>query len=628
LWGDKMILQIPTYLKRKRNINPTLKVMFFALILALITNFLLQLAQMQSNPIKAVVWVVTNMKKFLAGTTFVFFVYLFIIAVFGNLYFSSIAGLILFGGIAYSNLNKLSILGEPLYPVDFYQIRYLSELFEMIGGNISIITVLITITMAAVLIKLCKRLPKLRIGILMRLSLLVLSASMVYSNLNYDKTFMKKFFNKAGIDTVLWNQRENYDNNGFVFGLLSNLQNDVMEMPPDYNEAKVKDIAEKYKKEADKINKERNEKNIQPDIIYIMSEAFWDPARMASLGFSEDPMKNVRQVMAQHSSGWLFSPVYGGGTANTEFEALTGFSMYNIIPGTVPYQQAMDKNKLMPSLVSMLEQQGYESLAMHAYKGMFYKRDRVYNTLGFDDFIDDSKMKYTESLAEGSYISDQAVVNEIIDKLESKEKPTFMHVVTMQNHFPAYEGKHGKASISVTGLSEENTKELEAYAEGIKQSDLATLKLVDYLENYARPTVVVFFGDHLPSLTNSIYEEAKYKKQDANENERLMSETPLFIYSNFEMEKVQLNTVSPAFLGVTLYDILDKPLNPYYAMLENLKSALPGIKSNLLIDSESNMKTEPSEEEKLLLNEYKLIQYDLLMGQQYSLPIMFNEKLQ
>lgn len=220
------------------------------------------------------------------------------------------------------------------------------------------------------------------------------------------------------------------------------------------------------------------------------------------------------------------------------------------------------------------------------------------------------------------------MVKEIIKELEGKDKPTFMHVVTMQNHFPAYEGKHGKDSISVIGLSEENKKEMEAYAEGMKQSDLATKNLIDYLEKSDRPTLVVFFGDHLPSLTNSIYEEANYKKQELYENERLMSETPLFIYSNFELEKKDLNTVSPAFLGVTLYDILDKPLNPYYAMLENLKSSLPGIKSNLLIDGKNIMKTEPSEEEKVLQEEYKLIQYDLLMGRQYSQAIMFNEEAQ
>lgn len=107
---------------------------------------------------------------------------MFIIAVFGNLYFSSIVGLILFGGVAYSNLNKLSILGEHLYPVDFYQIRYAKELFAMIGGNISILTVIITIVIAALLIWLCKKPPRLRVGILMRLVLLVLSGSMVYSS--------------------------------------------------------------------------------------------------------------------------------------------------------------------------------------------------------------------------------------------------------------------------------------------------------------------------------------------------------------------------------------------------------------------------------------------------------------
>jgi phosphoglycerol transferase MdoB-like AlkP superfamily enzyme len=596
-------------------------------ILAVFTNFTLQYSQLLRDLAQTIQWVRANTINFAVGTSLIFFIYLIIASIIGNINISSMICLSLFGVVAFANMKKLTVLGEPLYPVDFYQIRFIKPLLEMIGGNASLIILAILLVIMAFII-LLKKIPKITIKLPARLVLLIMSGIIVYAYINYDRTFIKRFFALAGVEKIVWDQRGNYDYNGFIFGTLSNLQGVVMEKPENYSEEAIKQIAEKYKLEAEKINEIRTAATgsaTQPNIIFIMSEAFWDPTRLGSLKFSEDPMKNMRETMSEQSSGMLLSPVFGGNTANTEFEALTGFSMYNLLPGSVPYQEAMDKKNMIPSIVSILEDENYDTLAIHPYKKVFYKRDRVYNTLGINKFIGDSDMKYKKTLLEDTSISDQSVVDEILFQLKQREMPTFMHVITMQNHFPAYEGKYGKETVSIEGLTEESKAELEAYTQGIKESDRALKNLFDELPKLHRPTVVVFFGDHLPSISDAIYKQGGFPNAETVEGKRLYSETPLFIYSNYNLENKQLNTISPAYLGVTLFDLLNKPITPYYAMLEELKSKLPGLKSGITIDEEGKINSQLSKEENGLLSEYELIQYDLLLGNQYSLPILFNK---
>lgn len=354
-----------------------------------------------------------------------------------------------------------------------------------------------------------------------------------------------------------------------------------------------------------------------------MNETFWDPTTLEAVTFSEDPMAALRDVIAKSSSGNLLSPGFGGNTANIEFEVLTGLSMYNLTPGSIPYQQAFDTKSFFPSLVSMLEEKNYETLAIHPYKKQFYKRNKVYNAMGFNNFLGEDDLISADRLSENAYVSDQSVVNEIVDKLKNTDSPMFIHTVTMQNHLPIEEGKHGKNSITVEGLTGEAKEHMEIYAEGIKQSSIATRNLIDALEQMDEPTVVIFFGDHLPSFKSDVYEQAGYDK-DSFDNERLKWQTPLFIYSNFDLQKIDLKTVSPAYLGVILYDLLNEPITPHYAMLQEIKKTLPGLKHNMLIDAQDAIKTtDLSEEEKELLEDYRMIQYDLLKGQRYSQELFF-----
>lgn len=620
--NSKLIL---SKLKTVKNSN-YFKVISISFIISIAASLLLQFFQLSQNIYAVMDWVASNFEIFLLSSLFIFFLNLFLTSVIGNLYISSIATFFLFGAVGFSNSKKISVLGEPLYPADFYQVRNVKSLFEMIGGHISFSIVIFLIFICFLLVFLYKKLPKLKVNLRLRFSTLLLSTFIIYSYLHFSGTFMNVISAKAGVDIVLWNQPENYASNGFVFGLLSNLQNDVMEEPEGYSEEKISEIVEKYTLQADKLNKSRNTKAIStnPNIIYIMNETFWDPTRLETLKFSEDPLKNLQDIMANSPSGLLLSPAFGGNTANVEFEALTGLSMYNLIPGSIPYQQSIREQSSFPSIVSILEEKDYDTIAIHPYKKVFYKRDEVYKSLGFNSFLGEEDMTYSSRLTDDSYISDQAVVNEILDKLKEKDSPVFVHAVTMQNHLPIQAGKNGVNSISIDGLSPESKEELETYTEGIKQSALAAKNLTEALSKLNEPTVVVFFGDHLPSFSNTIYEDAGFYKYSPSENERIKSETPLFIYSNFTIDKTQLHTLSPAFLGVTLFDLLEQPITPYYAMLKDVKSHIPGLKHDVLIDSNSNVVASLSEDDENLLQDYKLIQYDLLRGKQYSLPSLFN----
>lgn len=601
----------------------------FAIIftLSLLTIYLIQYAQVSKGAGEALKWCKNHKKIIILSSFFISFIYLLIISLVGNITSGSIAGFIIFAILAFANAKKLSILGEPIYPSDFYQLLEIKSLLKFITGYFSLLYLIIAAILIFVFVKLYKRFPKLHLSFVERIMSFILSIFMIYSYLNFNSNFLKNISSKAGVRKILANQLDNYSQNGFVIAVLSNLQNDIMPKPQGYSKEAVLKIAEKYKEKAAEINKTRQTGlTVKPNIIYVMDESFWDPTKLSSLTFSEDPMKNIRNIMSKYSSGALLSTDFGGHTANIEFEALTGFSYSFLLSGTVPYQQAFQNNAKVPSLVSILESENYDTVAIHPYTKVFYKRNRVYPALGFDNFIGQDEVKYKDRLTKNAYISDQSVVNEILYKLKEDNNPQFIHAVTMQNHLPFTYGKHGINSISISGLSDDLAKELETYSEGIKQTDIAMKNLIDELSKLHEPTIVAFWGDHLPGLTQSIYDEADYPNSSSKlENEKALSETPLFIYSNFNMDRKDLKTLSPAFLGVTIFDMLNKPLTPYYTMLEEVKSSLPGLKSSVLVDNNGNIKSNLSESEKQLLEDYKLIEYDLLLGKQYSLSVLFNK---
>ncbi|EEK76556.1 hypothetical protein bcere0009_45470 [Bacillus cereus R309803] len=517
--------------------------------------------------------------------------------------------------------------GDPFYPSDFTQIAHMDSVIPMVMEAFSFWKMFLVIVgiglLICVVMYIRKHIPVIKSHIIIRIILVCGSAFMVYAYSNYSNTFMNNLFQKGGVDIRAWNQTTNYQVNGFVIGFLSNLDTTVIEEPQGYSKENMQRIAKDIEKTYGG-NIGGQKKVEKPNIIFIMSEAFWDPTKLTNLSFSEDPVPNLHHYIENFPGGQTIAPTFGGNTANTEFEALTGYSMSLLMPGSIPYQQAIPSQKEIPSIASELKKQGYYASAIHAFNRSFYKRDDVYKTLGFDHFNAEDTMKNTEVV--GDNIGDLSMSKEIIDELNKRKQPTFIHAVTMQNHFPYKENMFGENKIEISGLTEEESKaELEAYTEGVRLSDEALQYLIEQLDDLERPTLVVFFGDHLPLLgTNkSIYKEAGYIENEETVSERLaMAETPLLMYANFDLPNDNLGLVSPIYFSNLVFDYAGLNKSPYYQFLSEMHKEIPVLRDELKVNKDGE-EIDLTKKQKEMLEQYKMIQYDLLAGKQYSKEKLF-----
>ncbi|WP_425517060.1 LTA synthase family protein [Paenibacillus tritici] len=390
-----------------------------------------------------------------------------------------------------------------------------------------------------------------------------------------------------------------------------------MEKPEGYSREAVEAVAAKYSALPDTPVQASPEE--QPNILFMMNEAFFDPTRLPGYTLSEDPLKFIHGAAEQTPSGYLLSPEFGGNTANVEFEALTGLSMYFLGDGTIPYQQRIVKMSSLPSIVSILKERGYQARAVHPFDETFYNRNRVYPLLGFDSFTSEKDLPDAARLTPGGYISDKAAVQEAVRQLKDASAPTFLHLVTMQNHFPFTKGMNGPNTITVEGGRPEQKDELETYVQDTKLTDEALAYMQQELLKLERPTIAVFWGDHLPALTAGIYTEAGWDQKP-----RLKHETQLLILANFEIGKEPLGTLSPAFLGPAVFRLSGQSLPAYYKLLEQVRAEIPGLSKKVLIGpGNSGVLQELTPDQQELLNDYRLIEYDLLEGEKYAESLMF-----
>ncbi|WP_174728967.1 LTA synthase family protein [Mesobacillus harenae] len=601
-------------------------VLFVGVLAAMTGAFLLEFSYKLGNAFNSTVWITQHKGIFIYNSVMLFFIILLFYSIFGNIFGSAMVFLSFAGLFSFTNYQKRNLLGDPLFPSDFLQVTHIQNVIPMIEGFVSVPLLIAALAGVVFLFLLIRFLPKLNIRLRYRFLLLLLSLVMTYSLIYHPKTYMKSFAEMANIQITPWNQLTNYINNGFLAAFISNLYIDVFEEPEGYSKNYVLKVASEIK-EANaknvlpKYNKEIN----SPNVIFLMNESFWDPTRL-NAEFSEDPLKTVRSHMNEGMGGDLLSPMFGGGTANVEFEALTGYSMSFLQPGAIPYQQLVDMQPGIMSFVGSLKDKGYSTLAIHPYEKYVYKRNRVYSSLGFDRFLGVEDMDYQQR--SGPFVSDEALTDQIINELKGNNESMFIHAVSMQNHFPYDKGRYPKNEVSVDGLSESSNDMLEVFTEGIRQADDAVKRLTEEIEKLNEPTILVFWGDHLPILGS---DKALYKEADfagitkTNEETREYFETPYFVFANFNIPKLENEApISPIYLGPIVFEITGLKSAPFYNFLTRLRQEIPGLKRDLYIDSSNNEIENFTDEQKVLLEQYKLIQYDLLVGEQYSKSILFD----
>ncbi|MDA1651873.1 LTA synthase family protein [Bacillus cereus group sp. TH160LC] len=627
IWG--ITFYISHFNKKEMSIlRESLRVHFILFLLAHTVALFYIFMQVNMSFIEAMNWIYFYNMQFILSVVAIYAIYILVYNLIGKVFLSMIltsCTLVILGIV---NYLKLIFRGDPLYPSDFTQIMHMQSVIPMVMDYFSwsyifvIILSIVACIVAGIYMRRYIQNVKIHLGI--RALLVLGSIFVLYAYGNFANTFMNKVFQKSGVDFVLWDQNENYASNGFVLGFISNLDTTVMEKPNNYSKENMLQIANDIKQQYSG-NIGNQKKKEKPNIIFVMSESFWDPTKVTNLSFSEDPVPNLHHYIENFPGGQTISPTFGGNTANVEFEALTSYSMSLLKPGSIPYQQVVINKKEIPSIPTALKKEGYYTSAIHSFGRSFFKRDDVYRVLGFDKFNAEDTMENVD--IDGDYISDLAMSKEIIAELEKQKQPTFIHAVTMQNHFPFTEGRFGENLIEISGLENEESKgELETYTEGLRRSDEALQYLIEQLDNLDRPTLLVFFGDHLPSLgTNkSFYKENGYITNEKTPNERLaMAQTPLLMYANFDMPNDNLGVVSPIYFSNLIFDYAGLNKSLFYQFLSEFYKEIPVLRDELKVDKNGEVINDLTKKQKEMLEQYKMLQYDLLVGNQYSKDILF-----
>lgn len=606
-------------MKKYTQVQSLLFVLLLLLCGGFILNLLIQLFSFKLEFGATWGWVYKHIGLFLCGGLFFFCLLLGFAAIIPNIYISTLAVSFIVLIIGFANYKKQSTTGEPLYPWDFMQLKNAKEMTTITQGMISPFAVGVTVVLLGIIGYVIYRLPTIRIRIWLRAVTLLIATSLMGSFI-WVVSARPEAIASIKYNNIFWNQKVNYSQNGFLFAFTGNLKHNLMEKPTGYSKETIEAIVKKYRDlpEPSSSTSTSNSLPMEANIVYIMNEAFFDPTRLESLEFSEDPLKFIHGDYPNKRTGYLLSPEFGGNTANVEFEALTGLSMNFLNGGSIPYQQRLVKMNAFPSIVSILKERGYATLAIHPFDKTFYQRNKVYPMLGFDDFKSETEMNNNERITPNGYISDRAAMKEVLQELHSASKPTFIHLVTMQNHFPFTKGLNGDNSITVNGMDTKFKDEVETYAHSTALTDEAMSYLAKELQKIERPTLVVFWGDHLPALSNDIYVQAGWDNKV-----RLKHETTLMYIANFDIGEEEIGTLSPAFLGPTVFNLTNQPFPTYYKLLEKVKAEINGLSNNVMISSNGGEITQLTDGQEELLQDYKMIQYDILEGENYSAEQLF-----
>lgn len=242
-----------------------------------------------------------------------------------------------------------------------------------------------------------------------------------------------------------------------------------------------------------------------PDIVVIQSESFFDPRIMR--GYENAQLTpNLERLAAQGMSGPLHVPTFGGGTIRTEFEVLTGLSLRYFGNMQFPYLQMHDK--VVPSMVRTLRSHGYETVAIHGNDPTFWNRNTAFKTLGFDRFVSQSSFPANAAM-DGKYMADSAMTDEIMAQLKDAGPPQFLFAISLEAHGP-YDtepvDRAARDAIPVpTGIEGKDKLELQNYLYHMRHADQELGRLADLLARRSRPTLLLFYGDHLPGLVGAYH---------------------------------------------------------------------------------------------------------------------------
>ena len=339
-----------------------------------------------------------------------------------------------------------------------------------------------------------------------------------------------------------------YDTYGFGYCFSCSLLRSGIDKPKDYSGELVDDVMGEVESGVDDaINNNAEidpDKDGKPNIIFVQLESLFDPTLVNGLEFSEDPIPNLRKLYSEYSCGYLSVPSFGAGTANTEFEVITGMNLDDFGPGEYPYKTIL-RNTACESVCYYLKEYGYVTSAIHDNEGDFYTRHTVFSRLGFDYFV---PIEYMGDITRNptGWPKDECLIEEILGVMDaSKDKSDFIYTISVQGHGDYPEDTSDidiplkVTNNYVTG----NADGFEYYVNQVHEMDEFVGNLIKALEERDEKTVLVLYGDHLPTFD---IEDDDLANGD-------IYQTQYVIWDNFDMEKndkdIQAYQLTSVILG-------------------------------------------------------------------------------
>ncbi len=392
---------------------------------------------------------------------------------------------------------------------------------------------------------------------------------------------------KIGIlDTFFPNLAYAYRDNGVTYSFMITWLRTGISKPANYSEETITGVFKNGELGDDGIYTpgEDDNKDVKkkPNILFLQLESFMDPTVFTDIEYNKDPIPNYRKLMKEYSSGYITVPAVGAGTANVEFEAITGISARFFGPGEYPHKSVLTE-KTCESIPFDLKQLGYSTHAIHNHRGAFYNRNKVFRNLGFDSF---TCLEYMHDVKKNpkNWAKDEILTENIIDALDSTKGPDYIYTISVQGHgkYPTEQAIENPPIQVTKAPNDEKKWAYEYYANQIYEMDKFVKDLTDELKKYDEDIVLVMYGDHLPAL-------------DMTEEELATGDlykTEYIVWSNFDMPKEDENT--------TTYQVGAK-------LLKRL-----GISAGLLTQYTQNYSDKDGYQKGL-----KALSYDILYGDKY-----------
>lgn len=295
------------------------------------------------------------------------------------------------------------------------------------------------------------------------------------------------------------NIAQGYENYGFIYGFSSSVVDRGMSKPDDYTEEHVAEIT-------DKVESSKQETTVTkkdaPNIICVLLESFCDPDEIKFLHYNDDPIPTFHELEKNYTTGYLTVPVVGAGTANSEFEVLTGMSMQYFGTGEYPYKTILKKTDC-ESTAADLASIGYGTHAVHNNGGNFYSRVNAFSMMGFDTFTSKELMNIQTYTPNGSWATDDVLVDETIKTLDSTpDQPDFTYTITVGTHgdYPKEPVIENPKYIANGSFDQETKNQWTYYINQLNEVDTFMSDLIKKVNERDEDTVIVFFGDHLPTM--------------------------------------------------------------------------------------------------------------------------------